>query len=208
MTDQLIELTVRLFSDPAPAEPIPAAYLFGQTPDNQESVHAAGAALFAARRAHAVAIGGTRPLSGYPGEDAWRADLVAHGIPSESILSIPPVDPDALIGTTLTESQAFVAYADRAGYAAAYIVAAPFHQLRSCMTMVSEVLRARSPLRIYSAPGMPLAWLAEVAHSQGTVRGARKGLIAGELERIRRYQEKGDILPTEDILAYFDRRAA
>jgi uncharacterized SAM-binding protein YcdF (DUF218 family) len=202
----LFEVAVRVFADAAPSRVADAAYLFGQTADNQESVFATGTALLAAGAVQCIAIQGVGPLSGYPGGAAWRAELERGGIPSGAIVLIPSLDPESPIGTTLTESQALTEYARRSGWTSAYAVAAPFHQVRAFMTAASEALRRYPSFRLYNRTGAPLDWLAEAIHSQGLARGRRADLIAGELERIAAYQEKGDIAPTDEIIGYLNRR--
>ena len=72
--------------------------------------------------------------------------------------------------------------------------------------MVSIALEEYPELLLYSSPGPALPWQEKVVHSQGTLTGTRSEIIHSELERIERYQKKGDLAQTEAILAYLDRR--
>jgi urocanate hydratase len=43
-------------------------------------------------------------------------------------------------------------------------------------------------------------------HSQGIIEGTISQLLDGELDRIKRYQLKGDLISTAEILNYLDKR--
>ena len=63
-------------------------------------------------------------------------------------------------------------------------------------------------LHVYAAAGgtAPGRWNAEVVHSQGVVRGVRTDLVQGEVERMRRYCAKGDLLTPREALQLLARR--
>jgi len=200
----LLALAIRVFSDPPPRVPTDGAYVFGQTTDNETSVLESARRLHSDGLTHAVLIAGSPPRSGYPGDAAWRALLVADGVPDAAILNVP-TDEHRLL-STLSEAQALVRFARSSGMRAVHVVGAPFHQLRAVITTVSVALAEHPALRVYSAPGAPLAWDAHVVHSQGTLHATRAGLIDAEIERIARYRAKGDLRPARDVLAYLDAR--
>jgi len=200
----LLALAVRVFSEPPPPMPTDGAYVFGQTADNETSVLETARRLHADGLTRAVLIAGSAPRSGYPGDPAWRALLVADGVPDAAVRNVP-TDEHPLLNT-LTEAQALVRFARAAGMRAVHVVGAPFHQLRAVITTVSVVLAEHPALAVYSAAGAPLAWDAHVVHSQGTLHATRAALIDAELDRIARYQAKGDLVPAQAVLAYLDAR--
>jgi hypothetical protein len=99
-----------------------------------------------------------------------------------------------------------IKFAKRNQYRDVYITASPFHQLRAFMTSVTAALNYFPKIRIYSYNGNPLPWLDTVVHSQGTTSAPRKELIKGELDRIQKYQHKGDLASEIEILNYLDKR--
>jgi hypothetical protein len=107
---------------------------------------------------------------------------------------------------TLIEAEAMVRFAKSKGFRSLYIVAPPFHQFRAFITSVSVVLREYPELQVYSFPGETLPWDEKVVHSQGLVSGSRWSLINGEIERIVRYQEKGDLIPFNEVINYLNGR--
>ncbi len=192
----------RVFCDGLPAI-APAAYLFGQTPDNEESVFGKAEELIQDHRVERILIPGTGPMSGYPGMAVWQARL-GQRISPRQIEPVPTPPTDML--NTLNEAEAVVRHAKAQGYESLLVVAAPFHQQRALMTTVSVVLKEHPTLRVYSAPGHPLDWQETVVHSQGTVQATRLDLIAGELERIEKYGRKGDLLGRSQVLQYLQER--
>jgi hypothetical protein len=51
-----------------------------------------------------------------------------------------------------------------------------------------------------------MSWQEEVIHSQGTLKAKRRDLIQEELERIEKYQKKGDLTTPEQVLSYLNKR--
>ena len=74
------------------------------------------------------------------------------------------------------------------------------------MTAVTVALREYPELLIYSYPGIAMSWQEEVIHSQGTLKAKRRDLIKEELERIEKYQGKGDLTTPEQVLGYLNKR--
>jgi hypothetical protein len=200
----MFELVTRVLCDLAPETAVAGAYLFGQTNHNQVSVLQVAPDLLAQSLASKILLMGTGPLSGYPGFETWRDRLLDHGVAAGQIERVEIDDPTSL--NTLIEAQALIRFAKRKGYNSLMVVAAPFHQVRAYMTTVTVALREYPQVPIYSYPGLTLPWHEEVLHSQGTTRGTRRDLIQGELERINRYQAKGDLASFEEVVRYLDRR--
>jgi hypothetical protein len=208
MTDttspDLARLLIRVLCDTRPAEVADGAFLFGQTPDNQESVFVAAAQLLDTNLVRRILFVDTPPMSGFPGFRAWQTALNGLGIGNLQIEGITGVESEIL--HTLIEAEAMVKFARDRNYRSLYVVAPPFHQPRAFMTAVTAALRYYPALKLYSQPGAPQPWEESVVHSQGQTRGFRLALIDGELDRIRKYNAKGDLASVEEVLAYLQRR--
>ncbi|MEO0869116.1 MAG: YdcF family protein [Cyanobacteria bacterium J06642_11] len=196
------ELLHRVFCDPLPNR-CEAAYIFGQTPDNEASIFGRAQVLIQQQQTSAIWIPGTGPMSGYPGEKEW-CDRIAAYVPRDLIHPVPTAPTDSL--NTLIEAQATVRYAKAQGISSLLVVAVPFHQQRAVMTMITVALVEYPTLKIYSAPGMPVDWQATVVHSQGTLQGQCYELIYGEQQRIDKYGKKGDLASRETVLTYLRQR--
>ena len=116
-----------------------------------------------------------------------------------------PIDEQILLNTR-TESEAAIDLFKQKQVSSVYVVAPPFHQLRALMTFVTVALQEYPEVQIYSYPGKPLPWDETVPHSQGTTIDSRSNLIHVELERIRKYQRKGDLGSPRSVLDYLKSR--
>ena len=204
-----LQLVVRVLCDQEPGDRanIPI-YLVGQTEDNQASVFGRLAMWDAATRHHglrptnpvAISAGST---SGYPGAETWARELALRGVHTIRIRRVPCAGQL----NTLTELESLVQYAGESGWNEIVMMAAPFHQLRSFLTIVGAIRRQRSSLRVYNVPGIALPWGEEALHSQGVLRATRSQLVVEEHARIVRYTERGDLATVSQAMEYLDRRS-
>lgn len=201
---KLVEITTIIQNDNVKAS-APAVYLVGQTSDNQSSVFNRGKKLWEKGLVASILINDGETKHGYPGFELWRQELVRMGVNDEAIIPLRAEIINKGVNT-FTEAQALVRYAKSRGWKYIYIVAAPFHQLRAFISVVSVLLREYPSLRIYNAVGTHLDWFEEARHSQGTLKGRRIKLIKTELKRIYKYHLKGDLVSPEEVLAYLEWR--
>ena len=120
--------------------------------------------------------------------------------------TLPEEPADALFLFGQTEDNQESVFAKERQYRRVIVTASPFQQPRAYMAAVTAALRSYPELYIYSLPGKALPWKEEVVHSQGKVQDARAGLIAGEMERIRKYHAIGDMVSVDKVIAYLNRR--
>ena len=201
---KLIELLTRLLCDTHYKLTADAAYLFTQTQDNQESVLSAASELLDKGLVRKILILNTTANSGYPGFEHWKQKLNDSGVSDECIQGIS-FDADLALNT-LVEAEAMIDHARLKRYGTIYIVASPFHQLRAYMTSVTALMRRYPELNLYSYVGHSLPWQKNVAHSQGSTRGARLTFISTELQRIEKYQKKGDLASIDSVLDHLNNR--
>jgi hypothetical protein len=200
----LIDLCIKILCDTLPTQPLDAAYLFGQLPENQQSVLGRGARLIQEGRTNRLIIPDSEPRNGYPGSACWREELLGLGVLNEHIVGAPTAEIEKL--NTFSEALAAARHARTAEYRTLAVIAAPFHQLRAFISGVSAARREYPELQIYSVPGDPLNWYQDAVHSQGKLFGRREEFIHTELERIERYKLKGDLLDAAEVLEYLRRR--
>jgi hypothetical protein len=202
--EAIFEVAMRVLCDIRPNEPAEGVYLFAQTEDNQASVFSGAQRLLNQALIRKIYLIKTGAKSGYPGFEAWRAQLLALKIDPKQLHGVEAEDTPSL--NTLIEAQALIRFAKRESLTSLYVMAAPFHQIRAFMTAVTVALSEYPTLKIYSQPGATLPWHQEVSHSQGIVIAKRNDLIKGELKRIEKYQHKGDLAGLADVLDYINQR--
>lgn len=200
----LLEITIRTLCDVKAANTADAVFLYGQTQDNQCSVLSAAHELFTERRVRKILMADSGPKSGYPGYPVWEKELCNMGVPEGSIRGFDLGETDSI--NTLIEANAMIRHAKQHQYTDIYVVASPFHQLRAFMTSITAAQKHYPQINIYSYSGHPLPWPEHVAHSQGETSGPRRELIGGELDRIVKYQQKGDLATDSDVLHYLNQR--
>lgn len=180
-------------------------YLFGETPDNQNSVLRPAAEIY--RRVGTVKVGitGLRGAQfGYPGVATWQMALETQGVRPRDILLVPADEKNA---NTYTEAVELVRLASEHKLGSIGVMAPAFHLPRCFLSTVSAAkTMGASHLRIYAMVGDPQPWNEKVIHSQGVVTGTRTEIFRGELERISRYQAKGDLISLEEALEYMRER--
>ena len=201
---KLIELLTRLLCDTHYKRTADAAYLFTQTQDNQDSVLSAASELLDKGLVRKILILKTAARCGYPGFEHWKQKLNDSGVSDNCIQGVS-LDADLSLNT-LVEAEAMADHARLNRYGTLYIVASPFHQLRAYMTGVTAVIRRYPELNLYSHVGNSLPWQENVAHSQGSHRGARLTFISSELERIEKYQKKGDLASIDSVMDHLNNR--
>jgi len=201
-----IELLTRVLSDLQPNNPTNGAYLYCQTKSNQQSIFQAAHFLLNNAFTHRILILNTNATSGYPGFAEWKQQLHQLGISEDQIEGVLNKEKSML--NTLIESEALIRFARQHRYHSLFVVAPPFQQLRAFMTAVTVALREYPELLIYSYPGVSMSWQEEVIHSQGTLKAKRRDLIQEELDRIEKYQGKGDLASPSQVLTYLNKREA
>lgn len=199
------ELIIRTLCDTLPSGPADAVFLFGQTADNQRSVFTAAAYLLQHNLAKKVMFLRTEAMSGYPGFEAWRQEIVQFGMQPGQIEPVPAATGTSQLNTRI-EAEAMVHHAREKNYQQVIVTASPFQQPRAFMAAVTAAQLHYPSLKVYSYPGKALPWTEEVKHSQGKVKGSRAGLVTGEIERIHKYNAKGDLAEVEEVLRYLNER--
>ena len=202
--NEIIELITRTLCDHKPKMPPQGAYLYCQTADNQQSVFRTAHHLIGSSHTSRILILKAKAKFGYPGFAEWEYQLAQHGVYSEQLEGISYDVESGL--NTLIESQSLIRYLKLKNYSSIFIVAAPFQQLRAFMTAVTVAIKDYPELLIYSYPGEAMPWQDKVHHSQGNLIATRQQLIKKELERIKRYQKKGDLASFGQVLGYLEKR--
>ncbi len=187
-----------------------AAYLVGETKDNAWSVFAEGVELLRKCFVPKIALQKGGNGFGYCGYNYSVECLKSHGVLEREMEDIEYrfVFGDRIINT-LTELITVVRFAKVKGWRRIYLVAPPFHQLRSFITAVTAVDHEYPRLKIYNRVGGPLPWNQKVVHSQGVLTGTRLEILAIEIANIQKYQKDGKPYPlvsVERTLEYLEER--
>lgn len=199
METNLYKLSLMLLADVLPAK-VDAIYLSAQ-PDGILKEHQIAQGVTLQERAPFIALcGGTG--QGYRGFAEWAQALQESGISAERIIAVPYAD----TLNTHTEAVKLVAYAREHGWKQLVISSLPHHLTRVFLTTLYQIREQKSDLGLYAAPSQAIPWWKEVTHYQGEVKMIGHAFIDAEIERIARYQEKGDLCSAEEGLEYLQKR--
>jgi hypothetical protein len=207
------------------------AYLFAETRGNQRSVLGAGARLVSTGKAKLLGVTSAGPNRDFTGYDVWRRELIARGVPEEKIIGIEPhyvswVVGDGSTTNTLTEAMGLVSRARDSSWQRVSVVAAPFHQLRAFMSVVTGLSHTPPPpelrdfpqmlpdflyqpfLEVYNHSGDRLPLGKVVTHGQGSSRvtAPRGDMLQHELKKIANYWLKDNLIDPRIALHYVARR--
>lgn len=206
-TDGIVldELLTRVLCDTGPrAKVADAAYLFGETRDNETSVLAAGEYLWRLGRVRHLCIINQKRGHGFPGFESWKRKLVKRGIPPTIVLAVPLTT--EFPPSTHAEAASLIRFATLHRWRRLFIVAPPLHQLRAFVSCVSVQKDKRAAVKFYNFVGFPQRWKKHIIHSQGVQKGTRSHLLRKELLKIQGYLEHNDLVSPHDVLKYMDRR--
>lgn len=202
---ELDELVTRVLCDTASPEHVAdAAYLFGETKDNEDSVLAAALLAWKLKRVRRIALCSAGEVAGYPGLKNWKAKLIKLGIPAKSIVGIPLVSD--FPPSTHAESWGLARCAKKNKWKNIYVIAPPLHQLRAFVTTVTAFKKEKTLTKIFNFVGLPQQWEEHIIHSQGVQRGTRSELLGKELKKIENYYKSGDLISGDEVLKYLDQR--
>lgn len=184
--------------------PLKMLYLYGETTDNDRSVHLTAIEMANVGAMKSIGIAEGELGHGYAGFDVTVERLKSCGWSNE--MPIVKCDTNGNVNTP-SEARALVRYAQVVGGDIG-IVAPAFHLLRAFMTTVTAI--GDGDLRVYAIPGAPLRWSEQVVHSQGVLRNTRVGLLGDELKRLEKYRtpEYGGMLSAAQVLRYLKWRDA
>ena len=175
------------------------AYVFIETEDNWGSSFRAASELIKRDAATEVFSVYHKKLAGSPGYFKWKEKLerfVGFG-------RVRYIRLDNLRGfNTLSESVALVEFAHENEINSFYLVAPPFHMLRTFMTAASVAIRNGSEINFFACPGAPQDLNQNVLHSQGKGPFPRWKWFELELKTISDYSEKNGIPLTPGLIKY------
>lgn len=142
-------------------------------------------------------MGGTVPGEASEGRNYYHDRLVNEGgVVSKRIYDTQPAF------NTREENDAFLQLAIECGWDSAIIVAWPHQLLRAMLGLLAAMKQRQHRLNVFTSFPKDVSWDAQVAGSQSANHQTRFDEIAVELERIERYQAKGDMATFPELFDY------
>lgn len=201
--EKLTELAIRVFSDKYPDVQIQSIIVFAHTIDNYQSTLEKACEIYSESKVPII-ISGAGSISGYVGCSKYKNTLLKLGVNRNDIIISEPVDSQIL--HTRNESQAYIQTLKEFQITNGFIISVPFHQVRAFMTMVSVAIEQNFNIKLYNCPVEKFDWNKTITHSQGILRKEARELIYEEFDRIKKYNNKGDLESVEAVLNYLNNR--
>lgn len=136
----------------------------------------------------------------YRGRERWELLAEQVGIPSQYILWTPT----AL--HTYAEAEAVQRICSENGWKTLIVVGAPYHILRCTLTQLGAMKRLGCARNLFPATLRGFDWWHVVTKKimgGSSFTKSRLDMLDEELERIHRYQEKGDCVSLAELIGHF-----
>jgi len=153
---------------------------------------------------HSVLINGSKSgtlepggtVHSYPGVIAYRRRLEELNV--HTVVASPAFN-------TLEENFSFLKAAKTRGWRSAIIIAQPHQLLRIFLGALKIMEKENYLMVLYAVCPSQVDWLKEVYGSQGQKFIPRYGHVTEEYKRIEKYQAKGDLATTDELLQYLNK---
>ena len=205
----LFQFLAVTYRDMLPEPPLPAIYTFGQAPQNtQQAIVEATAAWCAVEVTKVLFCGGEDCRDSFGrvlySPKKYEELLLEEGIPSIQLYGILREDPSH----THTEARQLALHCKKMKYRDVYVTGSVPHQMRAFAESIWATVNYYPELRVWSRP--PHCgdnWHERIILSQSQEDPKpRIETLADELEKMKKYYQKGDLLSVEEMLAYLEWR--
>lgn len=133
-----------------------------------------------------------------------KARFIKMGIPEEDIILTTLPDPTK--NNTIEESKGFLQASKEYRWTSAVVIANQHQLLREILGLIALMDRKSEHMDIYSAAPANPDWQRKVRGAQGEHHAPRKDHVLLEIQRIKTYQEKGDLASFERYFDYLKSR--
>lgn len=216
LVEDFTKATTLLLSD-SPPGPIDAVFFFGRSffDAEKQGIFTVAVDLIKQDKARYLVLadsegermGETIPRVAYPGKSLWMDRLVCTlGVDKDRILYSPHLIPGEHGFNTKTEAQAFLATSVERGFKTAVVLTQPHQIVRAMLGVVKTINQKGLSVDVWCMSPEPTDWNKRVQGSQGMARKPRVEHIPDEINRILKYQAKGDIASFDELFAYLARR--
>lgn len=197
--EKLADFLSMLSKDRVPAHiHLDAAYVVGETSDNQKASAEGAIDLYKAGRTSKIVVCRGPMDAGYCGANYIRNILSEAGVTESDIVETNLGETNV---NTASEAQAFIRLCKEHQWNNVVAAAPQFHYQRAFVTMVTAALDQGmgDAINIWIATGKADPWKDEALHSQGKVRATRIKLLQGEIDRLYKYVDKSTPQPLQPL---------
>lgn len=212
---EIQDATKTLLRD-APPKPVDAIFFFGRSffdaekrgifTDAADSVKSGQAKYIFLADSEGERVGETIPRTAYPGKSLWTDRLVKLGVKEGQIIYCPNPMPGERGFNTKTEAEAFLKKMNEMGLHTAAALTHPHQIVRAMLGIVKSINDTGSETDVWCMSPQSTDWNKKVRGSQGLELKPRIDHVQDEIDRIIKYQNKGDIASFEELNMYLTKR--
>lgn len=151
-------------------------------------------------------MGETTPRIATAGKTLWTDRLVRLGVDRSKIIYSPHPVPGEYGFNTKTEGDAFLKKAAEDELHSAVVLTHPHQIVRAMLGIVATMHTTGQKLDVWSMTPEFTDWNKKVRGSQGMELKPRLDHIQDEIDRIFKYQQKGDIASFDELFSYLTTR--
>ncbi len=151
-------------------------------------------------------VGEATPRVAYPGKSLWTDRLVKMGMDRKHIIYSPHLVPGEHGFNTTTEAHAFLNTCVERGFKTGVVLTQPHQIVRAMLGAVKRIQEQELPIDLWTTVPQSVDWNKKVKGSQGMEMKPRIEHISDEIDRIFKYQEKGDIASFDELFTYLGKR--
>lgn len=205
---QAVQATTVLLSD-EPLATIDTTFFHARAWEDDDGLFLLTSQLYHSHKTNSIAInGGEGGLPGstiggqnWPGWKHYVTKLQVSGVRGVDICVTDPAK------NTKEENEMFLMLAMQKEWRSAVIIGQPHHILREFLGMIASMRDHAYWMRIYAAAPRTVDWTKLVYGSPSVLLTPRLEHIFQELERIPRYQAKGDLAQYNELYSYLGIRS-
>lgn len=197
--EELYAATCMVLSD-WPTETVDAIFFHARANGDHDNLFESAHYMVAMNLADFIAINGFDGVQNAPGKDFYLENLDIFDVKRSHIVLSEPVL------NTKTENDAFVKLARERNWKSAVILTQPHQVLRAFLGAIGSMQKLNYLIRLYAIVPSQTLWFKNVFGSQGAENKERFEHVFDELERIPKYQEKGDLCSFQEFFGYMRNR--
>lgn len=196
-----------------PTEPVDILYFFGRSylDASKEALYQMAVDLYKQKMVKKIIVPGTEgerlggiiPRESQPGKTLMKNRLVKMGVDEDDVVFNEPGY------HTKAEGDAFLRYSAEHNLNRVVVLTNPHQITRAMLGLIKTIDDKDLPIDVYAVTPNPsrFDWQRRVKGSQGLERKPRYMHIQDEIDRIKLYQDKGDLASFDEALSYMARRS-
>ncbi|EKD94507.1 MAG: hypothetical protein ACD_26C00034G0042 [uncultured bacterium] len=211
--NNLVKASMMVLSD-YPSEPVDTIFLFSRSPEDSIAVVELASDLILGGIAKFILLADQdgekwKRIIKYeanPGKNYYIKQLIKNGVSSDKIILCSHQVKDQIGFNTREESDSFLLMSAKKNYKTAVLVTQPHQILRATLGTLKTNIDKKYNMKFWCATPQSIDWYEKAGGSQGLEVKPRIDHIQDEVERVIKYQQKGDLATFQEFFDFIKNR--